>query len=130
MKSELKGRVFLTADTRADAVKMAELGIILNTPTAPLTASVSLFFGPTVSGSQKFVEALGLDLRRVLLGGHEISWTRPFVPDEPLRAELRLADYTDKPEVEIAVVETRFSTPEGELVQSQRTTFLERKPRA
>lgn len=127
MKSELKGQVFMTADTRADAVKMAELAIILSTPTAQQTASVALFFGPTVSGSQKFVDALGLDLRGTLLGGHEVSWTRPFVPDEPLKAELRLVDYTEKNGVEIGVIETRFTTPKGDLVQFQRTTFLERK---
>lgn len=130
MKSELKGQVIMTAETRADAVKLAELATILGTPSAQKTASVSLFFGPTVSGSQKFVEALGLDLRRVLLGGHEISWVRPFVPDEPLKAELRLVEHTEKNGAEIGVVETRFTTPKGDLVQSQRTTFIERALRA
>ncbi|MGE0735996.1 MAG: MaoC family dehydratase N-terminal domain-containing protein [Alphaproteobacteria bacterium] len=130
MKSERKGQILMAVDVRADAVKLAELAAILSTPTSKQTASVSLFFGPTVAGSQKFVEAVGLDLRRALLGGHEISWTRPFVPDEPLKAELRLAEHTEKNGTEIGVVETRFTTPKGELVQTQRTTFIERALRA
>ena len=130
MKSERKGQVLLSADVRADAIKLREMAAILDTPTAQQTASVSLFFGPTVSGSQKFVDAIGLDLRRALLGGHEISWTRPFVADEPLKAELRLVEYTEKNGTEIGIIETRFTTPKGELVQTQRTTFIERALRA
>ncbi len=126
MKGELKGEVLLKAQVRAHTVKMDEIAALLDTETGRETARIGLFFGPTLLGYQRFVAAIGLDLGRALLAGHEIEWTRPFVPDEPIEAELRLADHTLKNGSEIGTVETRFSTPSGELVQTQRTTFIER----
>jgi hypothetical protein len=126
MKGELQGKVLLTTQAKAHGVKLDEIEALLQTPTARDAARIGLFFGPSVAGYLAFVDAIGLDLNRALLIGHEIDWTRPFKDDEPLSIELKLAEYSEKDGREIGTVETRFSTPQGELVQTQRTTFMER----
>jgi hypothetical protein len=127
MYSDRKGQVLLRAELVAHRVKLEELAHALgDTPTAPETAALGLFFGPTVVGYRKFVDAVGLDLGRALLGGHEVMWSRPFRPDEPVVAEMAMVDYSEKNGMGIGTFETRFSTPAGELIQSQRTTFIER----
>lgn len=113
-------------DTKAHAVKMTEFERMLGTESAAETARLALFFGPTVAGEQRFVEALGLKLDRALLGGHEIECTRPFVADEPLSVEVKLADCYEKNDMQFGIVETSFRSPGGELIQVQRTTFIER----
>ena len=126
MNGNLKGQVLVSTETRAHAVKIAELEALLDTPSAGVTARLMPFFGPTVVGEARFVEALGLNLDRALLGGHELSFRRPFVPDEAVNVEMRLADYSEKNGMQFGTVETRFSTPAGEEIQVQRTTFIER----
>ena len=126
MKGELKGQVLLKTQTRAHAVKMAELQDLLGTTSGKDTARLALFFGPCVMGEAAFVKALGLNLDRALLGGHAIEFDRPFVPDEPLHVEMRLADYSEKNGMQFGTIETRFTTPNGEEVQVQTTTFIER----
>lgn len=126
MKGELKGQVLLKAQTRAHAVKMAEMQALLGTPSGKDTARLALFFGPCVMGEAAFVGALGLNLDRALLGGHAIEFERPFVPDEPVHVEMRLADYSEKNGMQFGTIETRFTTPNGEEIQCQTTTFIER----
>lgn len=126
MKGELKGQILLQTQTRAHAVKMAELQDMLGTASGQDTARLVPFFGPCVMGEAAFVNALGLDLERALLGGHAIEFDRPFVPDEPLHVEMRLADYSEKNGMQFGTIETRFTTPNGEEIQLQTTTFIER----
>lgn len=126
MNGDLKGQVLLRTRTMAHAVKLAELAAALGTPTADQTARLLPFFGPTIAGEAAFVEALGLRLERALLGGHAVSFQRPFVPDEPIEVEMRLADYSEKNNMQFGTIETRFNTPMGEEVQVQTTTFIER----
>lgn len=128
MRAELKGQVLLKTQTRAHAVKMAELETMLGTASGKDTARLALFFGPCVMGEAAFVSALGLNLDRALLGGHAIEFERPFVPDEPLHVEMRLADYSEKNGMQFGTIETRFNTPNGEEIQLQTTTFIERMP--
>lgn len=128
MRGDLKGQVLLRLSTRAHAVKLAELEALLGTGSARDTARLLPFFGPTVAGEAAFAEALGLQLDRALLGGHAIEFQRPFKPDEELDVELRLADYAEKNSMQFGTVETRFLTPQGEEIQVQRTTFIERMP--
>jgi acyl dehydratase len=131
MRSDLKNQVLLKASLTAHPVKLEELAQALgSTPTAALTASIGLFFGPTVVGYRRFVDAIHLDLDRALLGGHEATWTRPFVANEPVEASMTMLDHTMKGAMEFGVFETTFSTPAGELIQTQRTTFIERPPKA
>lgn len=128
MRGDLKGQVLLRLKTRAHEVKLAELEALLGTDSAADTARLLPFFGPTIAGEAAFVEALGLQLERALLGGHAIEFQRPFVPDEELEVEMRLADYSEKNNMQFGTIETRFMTPLGEEVQVQRTTFIERLP--
>jgi hypothetical protein len=131
MKRDRIGESLLHASLVAHQVKLEELAHALgNTPTASDTARLGLFFGPTVVGYRNFVDAVDLDLGRALLGGHETRWVRPFRPDEPVLAELKMVDHQEKNGMEIGVFETRFTTPAGEPIQVQRTTFIERAPRA
>lgn len=126
MKGERKGQVLLRTETRAHRVKIDELQALLGTESGRDTARIAVFFGPCVMGEAAFVEALGLDLDRALLAGHAIEFDRPFVPDEPLKVEMRLADYSEKNGMQFGTIETRFTTPNGEDVQLQTTTFVER----
>jgi acyl dehydratase len=127
VRSDRKGQTLLRVTLVAHGVKMKELAHALgDTATAAQTASVGLFFGPTVVGYRDFVDAVSLDLNRALLGGHETSWHRPFRPDELVLAEMTMVEHTEKNGMEIGVFETRFTTPDGEPIQIQRTTFVER----
>jgi hypothetical protein len=126
MNGAMKGKVLVKTQTRAHAVKIEELAALLGTPSAEQTARLVPFFGPTVVGEAKFVAALGLNLDRALLGGHAIEFQRPFVPDEAVEVEMRLADFSEKNGMQFGTIETRFTTPFGEEIQLQTTTFIER----
>lgn len=126
MNGDLKGQVLLRTRIRAHAVKLDELEAALGTSTAAQTARLLPFFGPTVAGEAAFVKALGLRLERALLGGHAVAFQRPFIPDEVVEVEMRLADYSEKNSMQFGTIETRFTTPMGEEVQVQTTTFIER----
>jgi N-terminal half of MaoC dehydratase len=131
MRSDRKGQQLLSVSLVAHSIKLAEVAHALgDTPSAADTARLGLFFGPTVVGYRDFVEAIDLDLERALLGGHEISFVRPFNADEPVKAEMTMVDHQDKNGMEIGVFETRFTTPAGESIQTQRTTFIERARKA
>lgn len=131
MRRDRIGQPLLKAQLVAYKVKLEEVAAALgDTPTSQHTARLGLFFGPTVVGYRNFVDAINLDLGRALLGGHETRWNRPFEPDEQVTAEMIMVDYQEKNGMEIGVFETAFSTPSGELIQTQRTTFIERAPRA
>lgn len=130
MRKDLQGKLLLSAEVCAHAVKLAEIEALLATETSGQAARIGLFFGPSVAGYRAFVDAIGLDLNRALLAGHEISWSRPFVPDERIRAELYLTDLTEKNGAEFGVVEARFIAENGETIQTQRTTFIERAVKA
>lgn len=126
MRKDLQGKMLLSAEVRAHAVKLGEIEALLASDTGAKAARIGLFFGPSVAGYRAFVDAVGLDLNRALLAGHEIAWNRPFAPDEKVRAELYLTDITEKNGAEIGVVEARFIAENGETIQTQRTTFIER----
>jgi acyl dehydratase len=131
MHREQKGKTLLQASLVVRSVKVDELAQALgDTPSARETARLGLFFGPTMVGSRRFVQAIGLDLERALLGGHEMNWVRPYADDETVQASVTMVDHQDKNGMEIGVFETRFTTPAGELIQTQRTTFIERAPKA
>jgi hypothetical protein len=131
MRREKKGQQLLGVSLVAHSIKLEEIAHALgDTPSAADTARLGLFFAPTVVGYRDFVEAIGLDLERALLGGHETTFARPFRPDEPVRAEMTMVDHQEKNGMEIGVFETRFTTPAGEPIQTQRTTFIERAPKA
>ena len=127
MQSNRKGDVLFQVSLVAHAIKIEEVAHALgDTPSSRESASIGLFFGPTVVGYRDFVNAIDLDLNRALLGGHEITWSRPFRVDEPVLCEMKMTDHSEKNGMEFGVFETRFTTPASELIQVQRTTFIER----
>lgn len=131
VRAEIKGQEILKADVVAHRIKLEEVAHALgDTPTAAASAAIGLFFGPTVVGYRKFVDTVDLDLTRALLGGHEISWHRPFEPDEPVVAAMTMVEHSEKNGMEFATFETRFTTPGGDPIQTQRTTFIERARKA
>jgi hypothetical protein len=131
MRREKNGQQLLSVPLVAHSIKLDEVAHALgDTPSAYDTARLGLFFGPTVVGYRDFVETVGLDLGRALLGGHEITFARPFNPDESVTAVMTMVDHQDKNGMEIGVFETRFTSSAGELIQTQRTTFIERAARA
>jgi len=121
-----KGRVVHQAELRVEPVKLTELAAAIGTPHAALTASLVLWFGATIGGDQRLVDALSMDLSRALLSGHRYDWSRPFRPGESIQARLSVEDVYEKGTNHFAVLLTEFHDAAGELVQTQRTTFIER----
>jgi acyl dehydratase len=121
-----KSRMVYEAELRVEPVKLAELEAAIGTPTSAATASLVPWFGATIGGDERLVEALDMDLRRALLSGHRYEWKRPFRAGEKVRASLWIADVYEKGSNQFAVLVAEFRDGAGELIQSQRTTFIER----
>ena len=128
MKPDLKGSHLKTIQTRAHAAKIAELAKILGTETAEETARVALFFGVTASWDLTIPNMIGADMEKVLMAGHELRWERPFEPDEEVVIDISLDDVFDKGDRRFAIVRSVFSTPAGDLIQEQRSTFTQPAP--
>ncbi len=126
MDLDAKGRVVAEATLRAEPLKLAELEAALGTSSAADTASLVLWFGPTIAGDAALVEALGLDLSRGLLSGHRYDWRRPFRPGEQVTARLTIDDVFRKGANQLGVLVAEFRDADGELIQTQHTTFIER----
>ena len=125
MKPELKGTVLKTVRTKAYASRMEEFEQTLGTKSAAETARIALFFGITVTRDLEVVDAIGMDLNRTLMGGHELEWTRPFEPDEEVEVTVTMKDVFDKGDNRFAIVESVFATPGGEEIQRQTATFIQ-----
>ena len=121
-----KGRTIVEGERTVEPVKLEELALAIGTNTAAETATLVPFFGATVAGDAKLVEALDVDLARLLLAGHAWQWERPFVPGETVGVHLYVEDVFTKGDNSFAVVVSEFRGAEGDLVQVQRTTFIER----
>jgi hypothetical protein len=126
MDLESKGRVVHEAVLRVEPVKVAELEAAIGTEHAEATASLVTWFGATIGGDARLVEALGMDLSRALLSGHRYDWKRPFRPGETVHARLAIEDVYAKGANHLAVLVTEFRDDAGELIQTQHTTFIER----
>lgn len=126
MDLDSKGRVVHEATLRVEPVKVSELEDAIGTPTAPATASLVTWFGATIGGDARLVEALGMDLSRAMLSGHRYDWNRPFRPGETVHAKLAVEDAFEKGANQFAVLIAEFRDDEGGLIQTQHTTFIER----
>jgi acyl dehydratase len=122
-----KGRVVFEGALQAHSNKLTELQAAIGTPSAAETASLVLWFGATIGGDERLVETLGMDLSRALLSGHRYEWHRPFRPDEAVTARLVIEDVFDKGNNQFAVLMAEFRDADGDLIQTQHTTFIERK---
>jgi len=121
-----KGELVYEGDLRVEPLKLAELEAAIGTPTSGATASLVAWFGATIGGDERLVEALGMDLRRALLSGHRYEWQRPFRAGETVHASLKIADVYEKGTNQFAVLIAEFRDSADELIQSQHTTFIER----
>jgi hypothetical protein len=121
------GKVLKKTRTKAHANRMAEVEQLLGTPQAAQAARIALFFGFTIGRDLELPNACGMDLERTLMLSHEMRWNRPFRPDEDVDVTVSLTEIIDKPDREIAIVETVFETPAKEEIQRQYSTFVEFK---
>lgn len=128
MNTELVGKVLKRMTTRAYASRMAELEQLLGTSSSAEVARVGLFFGVTIGRDLELPRVIGMEMSRTLMRSHEMQWTRPFIPDEQVEVTVSLVEIIDKPDREIAVVDSVFATPQGEEIQRQRSTFVTFKP--
>lgn len=129
MDLSAKGQTLVEAEKRVEPVKLAELSTAIGTDTGVETARLVPFFGPTVAGERVLVEGLGLDLSQALLAGHSYEWTRPLEPGETVSVRVLVEDVHEKGSNTFGVVVTEIRDESGDLVQEQRTTFMERSGR-
>ena len=120
------GRVVVDTELLVDPARIEQLAAALGTPTAYETALRVPFFGPTAAGQDSVVGPLELDLSRALQGGQSFEWHRPFRLGETVRCTVTIEDILDKTTLHLATVLAEFRGAEGELIQRQRTTFIER----
>jgi hypothetical protein len=123
---ESKGRIVHEATLQAEPTKLRELEAAIGTESAAQTVPLVAWFGATIGGDACLVEALGMDLSRALLSGHRYDWRRPFRSGETITARLTVEDVYEKGRNQFAVLLAEFRDADGELVQAQHTTFIER----
>ena len=83
------------------------------------------FFGPTAAGQDSVIGPLDMDLRRALLGGQTYEWHRAFRVGESVRLRVTLEDILDKGSFQLATVLAEFRGDDDQLIQRQRTVFVE-----
>lgn len=126
MKLEAEGAVVHEGREVIGAARLADLAMAFGTESAEQTARLVPFFGPTVAGETHFVEVLGLDLSRALLGGLKYEWRRPFTLGEEVAAKVFIEKVFDKGSNRFGIVVAEFSGADGQLIQRQSSTFIER----
>jgi acyl dehydratase len=80
---------------------------------------------------QAFVDALGLDITRVVVGSVAWSYERPLVAGDRLTARRtvvddRLKETRSGSTNRLVTLETAFATPDGDVVARQREVLIER----
>jgi hypothetical protein len=114
MDTSIKGKTLAEEVRVIDPQKLDELATAIGTPTGTETATLVPYFGPTLAaGEQRFVDDLGLDLARALLG-------------ETIQARVFVEDAYEKSSMVFAIVACEFTDADGGLIQRHRATFIER----
>ncbi len=126
MNLDMLGQVVVDTELVVDGARIEQLAKAIGTPTAMETALRAPFFGPTAAGQESVVAPLQMDLSRALQGGQSYEWHRPFRIGETVRLKVTIEDILDKTTLQLATVLAEFRSPDGELIQRQRTTFIER----
>lgn len=127
MRLDAKGTTLAEEEVVVRPDQLEDVELAIGTPTAGVTATLVPFFGPTAAGGESVVvDGLGMDLQRALLAGLEYEWTRPFVEEEPIRVRVHVQDVFEKGSNHFGIVVAEFHNEQGELVQRQTATFIER----
>jgi acyl dehydratase len=126
MKLEAKGALIHEASMTVELPQLERLGAAIGTTSAAESAGLVTWFGATVGGDGPLVDALHMDLSRALLTGQGYRWRRPFQVGEDVSVRVVVDDVYEKGGNQFAVVLAEFRDAEGELIQAQTTTFIER----
>lgn len=126
MKLEAEGTTVYRGEEVVDTHRLNGLATALGSASAGETAHLVPFFGPTIAGETQFVDVLGLDLSRALLGGITYEWVRPFRDGEAVQAEVVIGKVFDRGSNRFGVVVAEFTDGDGALIQRQSSTFIER----
>lgn len=126
MKIEAEGSTIHRGEELVDTRRLDGLAQALGSMSAEDTARLVPFFGPTLAGETHFVDVLGLDLSRALLGGVTYEWVRPFRDGETVQAQVVIDKVFDKGSNRFGVVVAEFTDGDGVLIQRQSATFIER----
>lgn len=126
MNLDMLGQVVVDTELVVDGARIEQLAKAIGTPTATEAALRAPFFGPTAAGQDSVVGPLQMDLSRALQGGQSYEWHRPFRIGETVRLTVTIEDILDKTTLHLATVLAEFRGADGELIQRQRTAFIER----
>lgn len=111
---------------QVSAVKLKELAEALGREHSLDTAGLALYFGPTIAGESRLVDTLKLDLSKAFLVGQSYQWERPLIADETVTIKVFIEDVYLKGENSFGVVTTEIKDSFGTLVQTQKSTFIEK----
>ncbi|MDE0676142.1 MAG: MaoC family dehydratase N-terminal domain-containing protein [Acidimicrobiaceae bacterium] len=128
MNLETLGQVLVETEVVVEPESVALLVDALGTPDAEEVALRLPFFGPTVGGGDSVVGPIDLSLERGLAGGQSFEWHRSFRLGERVSVVVSVEDIIDKGTLHLATVLSEYRDADGELIQRQRTVFVERKP--
>lgn len=126
MKLDAEGATVHEGQEVISEAGLAELAAALGTTSGAQTATLVPFFGPTVAGETRFVEVLGLDLSRAMLGGLNYEWVRPFRAGETVQVRIFIDKVFDKGSNRFGIVVAEFHDGARQLIQRQSSTFIER----
>lgn len=126
MNLDVAGQKIVDTELVVDPEQLARLAAAIGTASAAETALLVPFFAATAAGQDSVIGPLGLDLSRGLQGGQAFEWHRPFRVGETVRLQVVVADLYEKNATQFATVLAEFRSADGELIQRQRTMFIER----
>ncbi len=126
MNPSSKGRTVVDVTREVTSAHLRDVASAIGTESATETARLVPWFGPTAEGEQRLLDVLELDLSRALLAGQSYTWTRPFQAGETVSLKVVIDDVYDKGSNTFGIVKTEIRDAGGDLVQEQRTTFIER----
>lgn len=127
MNRNVVGQKIVEVDLVVDPERLRRLSAAIGTDSASDTALLVPFFAATAAGGDSVIGPLGLDLSRGLQGGQAFEWHRPFRVGETVRLQVVVADLYEKNATQFATVLAEFRGADGELIQRQRTMFIERE---
>jgi hypothetical protein len=126
MRLDAEGATVHEGQELLSEARLADLAAALGTTSGTETATLVPYFGPTVAGEARFVDVLGLDLSRAMLGGLNYEWVRPFRAGETVAVKIFIEKVFDKGSNRFAIVVAEFHDEERQLIQRQSSTFIER----